>query len=316
VTITLHPLRWANAPDNYSPKWIVENVWQGDGVNFLFGPPKHGRKSSLRRYLLACALTGTPAFDTFEVRRTLQNPLLLIIEDHPGTEKYWIRRSLRAMGFHGEPTMSFLTVPGFHLDARPHLDALIKLVEAEGHDFVSIDPLVNFHGKDENDNSAMGQVTGALHYLRQFCGVSVIHHNTKPSDSGGFSQRTTGQRMRGGGVLGGAANVTIESRPAGPHRVKLSFEVKTPSGDTPDTLEVAWNRETGLWGAETAFGEDVVLAAVARQPGLTRDELVSAVGRNRQKTLQYVSQLLDADLLRERNSVPNGGQLYCANVAS
>ncbi len=311
----LHPLKWANAPDNYFPKWIIENVWQGDGVNFLFGTPKLARKTSLRRYLVACAMTGEPAFGLFPVKRKLENPLLMILEDHPGSEKYAIRKVLRTLGYDREPELSFLQPPWYHIDNHGHLQALIDLVEKEGHDFVTIDPLVNFHGKEENDNSAMGQVTSALHYLRNFAGVAVIHHDTKPNEQGGFSSRTTGQRLRGGGVLGGASNVTIESRPRGKHRVRLAFEIKTPADDTPEPLEIAWNKENGLWEAQAPFSEDTVLAMIARNPGITRIELHTKLNRNKQKTLQFVKELLDANLLNQRGKDTNAAKLYCSNVS-
>jgi len=311
----LHPLKWANAPDNYFPKWIIENVWQGDGVNFLFGTPKLARKTSLRRYLIACAFTGEPAFGVFPVKRKIENPLLMILEDHPGSEKYAIRKVLQTMGYTGEPQLSFLTPPWFHIDNHGHLETLIKLIEEEGHDFVTIDPLVNFHGKEENDNSAMGQVTSALHLLRQFAGVAIIHHDVKPQDQGGFSTRTTGQRMRGGGVLGGASNVTIESKPAGKHRVRLMFEIKTPADDTPDPIDIAWNKENGLWEMQAPYTEDAVLAAIVRDPGITRTELYNKLNKNKQKTLAFIKELLEEGLITQRGKDNRSGKLYCSTVS-
>jgi len=158
----------------------------------------------------------------------------------------------------------------------------------------------------------MNAVTGTLHVLRHFCGVLAIHHTSKPPQQGSnFSSRTVGENLRGSSVLGGAANVTIMSRPAGKHRVRLAFEIKTPQDEEPEALTVEWDRETGLWGAEPPLTEDTVLAAVARQPGITRHGLVDRLARRKQDVLSIIQTLLDQGILYEHQQ-GRGKGLYSA----
>jgi hypothetical protein len=291
---------WSDAPIDWEPTWIIENVWQFGALNFLAGPPKKARKSSLRRYLTACAISGKSAFGVFPVRRRVERVLSFVIEDHPGMERRAIQSILDAHGHTRAPHIDFIRPLGFHLNNPHHLNELLALKAAEGYDLITFDPLIEFHGVDENSSSEMSQVAIALRKIMDEAGIVLIHHTSKPpSDGPAFTSRTLGESMRGSSVLGGVFDTMIRSYFAGKGRVKLDFEIKLPVGSEPDAFEVEIDQDTWLWRTAAPLTEDAVLQQVRLQPGITRSELVTQLARRRSDVLKIVKVMVRNGLLRE-----------------
>lgn len=298
---------WHDAPIDWEPTWIIENVWQFGALNFLAGPPKKARKSSLRRYLTACAISGKSAFGVFPVRRRVEHVLSFIIEDHPGMERRAIQSILDAHGHAKPPHIDFIRPLGFHLDNPHHLNELLALKKAEGYDLITFDPLIEYHGADENSSSEMAAVSVALRRLTNDACIGITHHTAKPPvDGPAFSARTLGESMRGSSILGGVFDTMIRSYFAGKGRVKLDLEIKVPADEEPEPFEVEIDQKTWLWSTSAPLTEDAVLQQVRLQPGITRNQLIKTLARRRTDVLKVVKTMVDNGLLREERREQDG----------
>ena len=302
-------LPFVEAPKDYQPQWVVESIWQYQGVNFLAGPPKRARKSSLRRYLTACAIAGEDAFGIFKTQQ-VRRVLSMIIEDHPGTERNCIERIFEEFGYTKTPQIDFWTPFGFQLDNMTDLHMLLDDIDTEKYDLVTIDPLIEFHNADENSASEISKVAIALRAIAEKCGVAVSHHTAKPpAGVASSTARTLGENMRGSGVLAGIANATIDSSPAGgPNRVKLSFEKKL--GIEPEPLEIEIDNDTWVWSPAAKLNEDMVLAVIRATPGCTRDDVVTAVHRRAHDVREIIKSLLHMKLVAEVKKSGRPGALF------
>jgi hypothetical protein len=297
-----HLLPYGDAPPDYEPEWLIEGVWQYHGVNFLVGPPKRARKSTLRRYWLACTLMGIKPFGQYEIGRPVKRALVMLVEDHPGNERKVMDAIFRASGHDGLiPKVDFATPIGFSLNNGEHLGQLLNLVEERKYDLVIIDPLIEFHSCDENSASDMRRVALALRALAEKCCVVVIHHSSKPPLQGNMfgSSRTVGESLRGSGVLGGIADTTIRSHAIGTHkhRIKLHFEAKQAEEHDPVELDI----DTDTWLIEPVapLNRDAVLLALQNAGSLSRKELVETLGRRKTDVNRLIRELVEANLIEE-----------------
>lgn len=91
-------------------------------------------------------------------------------------------------------------------DAWHALDALIA---QEKPDLVVLDPLVELHTAEENDNTALRQVIAHLRGIaqRHACAVVLVHHTRKGAEAGDM------EGIRGAGSIVGAARIAITAAP-------------------------------------------------------------------------------------------------------
>jgi hypothetical protein len=82
---------------------------------------------------------------------------------------------------------------------------LIAAIKADRIDVLIIDPLIKFHGVQENDNSAMEQVAAVLSRIAQVtnCGIDFLQHIRKPGN--GQNTRATIDDARGASATVSAA---------------------------------------------------------------------------------------------------------------
>jgi hypothetical protein len=176
--------------------WLVEGLWEEEGVGVLGGAPK-SCKSWLALDFAFSVATGTPALQRHEV--SAPGPVLVFAaEDHPAR----VRSRLEGLAVHrGEDLarvpLHLITESALRLDTRRDQDRLARAVGRYRPRLLVLDPFVRLHRIDEN--SAL-EVSGVLAYLRELqrdshVAILVVHHSRKAgvgSDQVGLSLRGSG----------------------------------------------------------------------------------------------------------------------------
>ncbi len=295
-------------PHTYTEPWLLDHIWTRNGFNLLVGAPK-SRKSTLRRYLTACTLAHAPAFGRFCCRDTVQRVLVVFGEGRVAAEGALQHRACDAFGLTSRPISLVKPMP-FHLENPNHFLELQALIAGDGYDLIVFDPLLYFHGQDENDALGMGRVCQALIALSEHAAVVVVHHTGKAQ--AGAPDRPVSHRGRGSSALGGAADTILELSRTGKSTHRLEFS--TRGADEPDTLDLTYNGDSGLW----TIGDDPLQAAIVTQlqanPGLTGSDLARALGRRKADVLERLKSLVGTGILT--TSSPENGHGNCYFVAS
>jgi hypothetical protein len=94
-----------------------------------------------------------------------------------------------------------------HVSPTAAYDQLIELIEAERPDLVILDPLVELHGVDENDNTAVRSIIAQLRALAVTynMGVLLVHHSKK----GTAQSAGEVDSLRGASAIAGAARIVL-----------------------------------------------------------------------------------------------------------
>jgi len=274
-------------PKEYIEPWIIDSFWTRSGFNVLVGAPK-ARKSTLRRYLMACALKGVPALDRYQCHDSVKRALVIFGEGPKEAEAAMIHRACDAVGVEDANDRVELVKPfGFHLDNPSGLNALVAVVKSEGFDLVIIDPLLYFHGQDENDALGMGKVCAGLIRLSEETAVVVIHHTAKANLAfGGTSSQPVAHRGRGSSTLGGAADTFMELSRTGLNDHKLEFA--TRGAVEEERLLLTYDPDTHLWKTEADPIKERVIAYLRTHQGATANEVHKALGGRRSEILEIV----------------------------
>ena len=274
-------------PHTYVEPWLIESFWTRSGFNVLVGAPK-ARKSTLRRYLMACALKGVPALGQFQCHDTVERALVIFGEGPKEAEGAMIHRACDAVGVADADERVELVKPfGFHIENPHGLNALVALVKSEGFDLVIIDPLLYFHGQDENDALGMGKVCAGLIRLSEETAVVVVHHTAKANLAfGGTSGQPVAHRGRGSSTLGGAADTFMELSRTGLNSHKLEFA--TRGAVEQERLVLAYDPDTHLWKTDADPLLEKVMAYLRTHQGATANEVHKALGGRRSEILEIV----------------------------
>lgn len=90
-------------------------------------------------------------------------------------------------------------------------DALVADIKAKGVGLVVVDPFVETHEANENDN---GEINRVGHYYRQVaveanCAVVLVHHTRKPAAGSSEGHAGNLDASRGASALGGVARIVV-----------------------------------------------------------------------------------------------------------
>ncbi len=289
-------------------KWVIEGLIQKGGVNFITGEPKT-HKSFLRKFLVASALSGRTVFEQFEVREAPQRVLDLIIEDRIAWERRTMDCMFDALGYVLDPPIGVCKPFGFKLNNVSHVKQLIALVKREGYDFITIDPLIEFHSADENNASEMSAVTVALHQIAQFATVLVVHHSAKSQNKPGMAQGSVERSLRGSGVISGAASLTIELTRIGlssAHKLRKSGKETESMDEIKLRLDMG---DTWCWELEGILTPERVRSYILGHPGLSMNDLARRLGKRRDDVAEYLDELVSVGEIEKRNG-PRGRKEY------
>jgi len=179
-----------------------------------------------------------------------------------------------------KPVLGYLTLSdpfSVHINDSKDFLQLRNIVIKETPRILILDPLVNFHSVDENDNAAMGQVMKRLRSLINEFDISVIlvHHTRKP----GQKESETGISLRGASSIFGAADTVLllsMSTEIGKTLRILSFNIR--NGEPVDPLyldldpEILWFMKSGYKMRLAEWLIDTLIKA--REDGIKQADLV------------------------------------------
>lgn len=237
----------------WKPTWLIDGLWQAHGLNLLYGAPRT-RKSTLRGYMAVCALARLPVFGLVPAGKPWERCIIVGGEEIPEAEAarlYHIGDSLGVpRAAFADRILLFGPDSGLRLDSEASVLALRRLVATEGADLVFLDPFVNFHSQNENDNAQMATILGRLMPVTEKATLVLLHHTSKPSADN--SGRSVAHKARGASAIPGftsvnllLANVGEEDSPLS----KLYIDAKYAERKPPLNLE--YHKTTGLFSIST-----------------------------------------------------------------
>lgn len=174
------------------------------------------------------------------------------------------------------------------IHAPVHADAAIAHIRANNIKLFIVDPFIETHDADENDNGQIAQVAHEYRRIAQEgeCAVVLVHHTRKPAGASSAGHGGNQDSARGAGALMAMARVgwTVSSAP-----VDVAARVGVDAGDAwrlmalegskanlgPQTGEPAWFwRNSVTVRTDDGFDENVV--ALSRWQPL--DEFLDGAG--------------------------------------
>ncbi len=228
------------------PRWLIEGLWEHEGVGILGGAPK-SCKTWFAIDLAFSVATATAALGRYRVEES--GPVLIFCaEDQPAMVKARIEgfASHRARPLKGVP-LYVIVENAIRLDTEKDQTRLAATIAHYRPRLLVLDPFVRLHRIDEN--SAL-EVSGILAYLREIqrrfhVAILLVHHSRKAgagTDQVGLSLRGSGDFQAWGESnlylrrRRGALQLIVEHRNApAPEPVQLALRA---NGSGPPHLEV------------------------------------------------------------------------------
>lgn len=301
--------------DGEGASWLVEDLWEEEGVGILGGAPKVG-KSWLALDVAFSVATGTAALGEYEVKKP--GPVLVFAaEDQPA------RVRARLEGFAAHRGQSLERAPlhlivenALRLDTSRDQRRLREAVARYRPRLLVLDPFVRLHRIDENSAQ---EVSGVLAYLRELqrqhhVAVFVVHHSRKASAGG----EQVGLSLRGSGDFHawgqsnlylrrrrGALELAVEQRNA-PATEPIQLALRA-DGSSPPRLEVVC---TASRSGELDKLKSQVLDVLARSDEPRTQDWLRTELRVRIQRLQAALRELEREAIAERT--PAGWRLRSA----
>ena len=201
------------------------------------------------------------------------------------------------------------------ITAAPLAADLIKFIKRENIRFVSVDPLSQTHGLDENSNSEMAGVMGVFRRVAAAadCALQIVHHTTKPPQGKTDGYAGNAFAARGAGVIVTAvrAATTLYNLSA-----KEAENLGVPERDRRHVLQ--WHdakanvHETS--GATYFRRQSVLMPNGDTAPALTsfvpcgKATRVSVTPDDHERIRNCISNLLANDGWRNHNCSPSHGK--------
>jgi AAA domain len=200
-------------------EWLARGVLMRGAVTMLFGPPNQGKTLLLTMWTAVMALGAQ--WGTLKPVKPAKVLALFAEEDD---EEQSRRVIAAAMELHAtpdeiEPNLSRLVCRGvgtmFTVDRATRAlvptqawRELVREVEAFAPDVLILDPLIEFHTAEENDNSILKAVIGQFRWLAQTHRMAVVlTHHTRKGDSEAIAG--TLDAARGASAIGGAVRLAF-----------------------------------------------------------------------------------------------------------
>ena len=207
--------------------------------------------------------------------------------------------NLALTGQRFDPPLYFLEPLGLDLKLPAHVAALRALVASEGFDFMTIDPLVNYHTADENSSNEMAQVMVGLHSIvKAGCTLVVVHHTSKQPQGPSMGSRSTVERLRGSSVIGGALSMQLNVTRVGDSQRHHIERVGKSVKDSETIKDVVLDTETWLWSAGQPLDREKVLKMVEQKPGSTGPEVAKGLGYRKGAVEEILKQFVEEGILK------------------
>lgn len=201
--------------------WMVEDLWQREGVGILGGPAKSA-KTWLALDIAVSVASGTDVLDTFEVK----DPGGVLYVSAEGGQAH-IKRRLASLCVHRGLLLSDLRLDiiphAVRIDTPEGIHRLDASVARKGPKLLILDPLIRLHRVDENSAAHVSALLSSLTELQQKYALSVIvvHHMGK---RGSQSGEPSGLDFRGSSDLHAWGDSNLFVRRRGPNRFVVSAE--------------------------------------------------------------------------------------------
>lgn len=273
--------------------WIARPLLMRRAVTALAGPGSGGKSSLMLSWACALAL-GLPyrPIDPLE-RYTV---LVYNVEDDQVEQQRRLSAALRQFDSKPADVKNWIVRCGPHdigtlIELDPITGGYVMTEAWEGLEFViqqhkpavvMLDPIVELHTAEENDNTAMRGIFArfrvlAMHYD---CAVVLIHHTRKGAVAGDM------EGIRGASALNGACRIVLTAFPmtedeavlhdVAPNRRREYFRLDPVKQNYAPQTDPYWHE---LRSYPIANGEDIAAAVPWTPPSLFRD--LSAADCNR-----------------------------------
>jgi 5S rRNA maturation endonuclease (ribonuclease M5) len=292
IVITVEELLAEDQPTR--PCLIGNQILPDGGCCFLGGLPKVGKSLLAVQMGVELAL-GRAFLDEYAVPGPLK-----VVYLQGEMSKDQMRARLRQMCGGLTPAelaqlnVNFLptVARSVSLDDPEQRGRLIDdLEQYEGLRVLVVDPLIMFHGQNENDASEMKRVLDGFDWLKDRLGVAlvVVHHY----GHGGQQDQGNRSRLRGSSVLAGYLDTSLGLEGKG-DKISLNFELMR-NGPTPESVPLHRDPESLLYS--------VAEGGVKKKVG-NRDvrKLVALSNGSRAQKKDVVSQIVQGFKVSERTA--------------
>lgn len=219
------------------PRWLIEDLWEEEGVGILSGAPKCC-KTWCAIDLAFSVASATPALGRYAVEEP--GPVLIFCaEDHPTM----VRTRLEGYAEHRRRQLKDLPLyvileSALRLDTERDQARLATTLAKYRPRLLVLDPFVRLHRIDENSAS---DVSGILAYLRQLqrryqVAILLVHHSRKAGASG----EQAGLSLRGSSDFHawGQSNLYLRRR-----RGSLELVIEQRNAPAPEPVQLALRSE-------------------------------------------------------------------------
>lgn len=203
--------------------WIARGYIMRRAVTILSGPGGGGKSSLTVAWTAALATHGIVGrFEAADMGSTYRQ-MVYNVEDDREEQRRRYSAALRSFGLEPRAIRGLITRCGptdigtlihhdplsgkfFFTDAWEALDQRIGELKP---DVVWLDPLVELHDGEENNNTVLRHVVAHLRTLavKHDCGIVLIHHARKGATAG------DAEGVRGAGAIVGASRITVTVTP-------------------------------------------------------------------------------------------------------
>lgn len=270
--------------------WLVDELLVAGAIGAVQGAPKTSKTWLVLELAVAIA-TGRPAFGRFEV--PAPGPVVLVLEE---SGRAALHRRLGALARGNAIRPDALADIHFAANRRVRLDSdewQIRLTEAVQQlqpAAVILDPLARMKqpGRDENAQTEMAPLLDFMRALRDVNdpapAVVFVHHTGHD-----------GAHLRGSSDLESYWESKIALTRSKTERDEYAFEAEHREAEAGQThrFRQAWDIETRSLRLRLLTDEldDEVRAFLATSPEASANEIVKALGGNRQAILAAVSRV-------------------------
>jgi len=196
------------------------------GILIVSGAPKVG-KSILAQNLALSLASGIDWFK-FNIQRPVRTLIIQAEVLDPFYEKRILMMAENAGFKINMQNLIVATRSQFDITTDEGFAILRQTIIKHNPKVCIIDPLVNYHSFDENDNSRMAEMMGKIRELAEMTAFIVVHHSKKDSTESPVAN------VRGASAITGSVDSIIDFQKTKSGKRKITFDLRY--GATPEDL--------------------------------------------------------------------------------
>ena len=274
--------------------WLVEGLWEEEGVGILGGAPK-SCKSWLALDVAFSVATGTPALGKYEV--SVPGPVLIFAaEDQPQR----VRSRLEGFALHRGQDLEriplhLIVESALRLDTERDQSRLAETLGRYRPRLLVLDPFVRLHRIDENSAQEVSRILAYLRELQRehHVAIFVVHHSRKAGAAG----EQVGLSLRGSGDFHawGQSNLYLRRR-----RGALELAVEQRNAAATEPIQLALRAD----GSSPPHLEVVCVAPKGSDLAQLKEQVIEVLGQQHEpKTQEWLRATLRVRLQRLQAAV-------------